>query len=215
MEQYDPRVDAYIGKVASFAQPILQHIRALIHETSPEITETIKWGFPFFDYKGTLCYINAFKSHTGLGFWDSKALVDPGNYIKRGEEKSAGNFGRITTLSDLPPDDVIKEFIRQAMAANEKGAKSARPIAIKKSPAEKDALVTPVDFEDLLGQNPKAKEVFERFSYSHKKEYLQWITEAKTDATREKRMVQAIEMIGEGKSRHWKYQASRPAKGEA
>jgi len=119
MEQYDPRVDAFIGKSAPFAQPILQHIRALIHETSPLITETIKWSCPFFDYKGTLCHMNAFKAHVGFGFWDSRALTDPGNYLKRGDEKDAvGNFGRITTLADLPPDHILQEFIRQANEEN-------------------------------------------------------------------------------------------------
>ncbi len=207
MEQYDPRVDAFIGKSAPFAQPILQHIRQLVHETSPLIMETIKWSCPFFDYKGTLCHMNAFKAHVGFGFWDSGALLDTGNYLKRGDEKDAvGNFGRITTLADLPPDHILQDFIRQAMAANEKGAKSARPVAVKKTEAEKTALVMPDYFAAILDQNPKAKETFEKFGYSHKKEYLQWITEAKTEATREKRMAQAIEMMAEGKSRHWKYQ---------
>jgi uncharacterized protein YdeI (YjbR/CyaY-like superfamily) len=207
MEQYDPRVDAFIGKAAPYSQPILKHLRALIHETSPLITETIKWGCPFFDYKGTLCYMNAFKAHMAFGFWDSKALADPGNYIKRGEEKgSAGNFGPITSLESLPPDEVIKDFIRQAMAANEKGAKSARPIAVKKTDAEKAALVPPPDLEDALANNPKAKAVFDKFAYSHRKEYINWITEAKTDATRIKRITQAIEMMEEGKSKNWKYQ---------
>jgi len=207
MEQYDPRVEGFIEYAPDYAQPILKHLRALIHETSPLITETIKWSCPFFDYKGTVCYMNAFKAHVGFGFWDSGALFDPGNYLERGEGKgSAGNIGKIATLADLPPDHILKDFIIQAMAANEKGAKSKRPVAVKKSEAEKAALVTPEDFDDLLGQNPKAKAVYDKFGYSHKKEYITWITEAKTDATRQKRMQQAIEMIGEGKSRHWKYQ---------
>lgn len=151
--------------------------------------------------------MNAFKAHMGFGFWDSGALADPGKYLKRGEEKDAvGNFGRITSLADLPPDDVLKDFIRQAIAANEKGAKSARPVAVKKSEADKAALVTPDDFAVMLEQHPKAKEVFEKFGYSHKKEYLTWIIDAKSEATRRKRMEQAIEWISEGKSRHWKYQ---------
>jgi uncharacterized protein YdeI (YjbR/CyaY-like superfamily) len=207
MEQYDPRVDAFIDNAAPFAQPVLKHLRGLVHETSPLIMETIKWSCPFFDYKGTLCHMNAFKAHMGFGFWDSGALLDPGKYLKRGDEKEAvGSFGRITSLEDLPPDHILKDFIIQAMAANEKVAKSKRPVAPKKSEAEKAALVTPEDFDDLLGQNPKAKAVYDKFGYSHKKEYITWITEAKTDATREKRIQQAIEMIGEGKSRHWKYQ---------
>lgn len=151
--------------------------------------------------------MNAFKAHMGFGFWDSGALIDPGKYLKRGDEKeSAGSFGRITTLADLPPDHIIKDFILQAMAANEKGAKSKKPVAEKKSELEKASLTIPEDFENILNQNPNAKAVFDKFGYSHKKEYIVWITDAKTDATRQKRMQQAIEMIGDGKSRHWKYQ---------
>ena len=207
MEQYDLRVDEFIESAPAYAQPILKHIRTLVHDASPLIMETIKWNCPFFDYKGTLCYMNAFKAHLAFGFWDSGALIDAGKYLKRGAEKeSAGTFGAITSLSNLPPDHIIKDFILQAMAANEKGAKSKRPVAVKKSEAEKAALVTPEDFNDLLSNNPKAKAVFDKFGYSHKKEYIVWITEAKTDATRQKRIQQAIEMIGEGKSRHWKYQ---------
>lgn len=207
MAQYDQRVDGFIEHAPDYAQPILNHLRALIHEVSPLITETIKWSCPFFEYNGTICYMNAFKAHVGFGFWDSGALADPGNYIKRGEEKgAAGNFGKISTLTDLPPDHIIKDFILQAMAANEKGAKSKRPVAVKKSEAEKAALVIPEDIDDLLSQNPKAKVVFDKFGYSHKKEYIVWITEAKTETTRQKRIQQAIEMMEEGKSRHWKYQ---------
>ena len=206
MEQYDPRVDAFIAKASTFAQPILKHIRALVHETSPLITETIKWNCPFFEYKGTICQMNAFKAHMAFGFWNSSALADPGKHLKRGDEKeSAGAFGRITILSDLPPDHVIKDFIQQAMAANEKGAKSTRPVAPKKPVEAIAQLMTPDYFQKVLDENLKAKEKFDKSAYSHKKEYLIWIIDAKTEATRQKRMALAIEWLTEGKSRHWKY----------
>ena len=122
MEQYDPRVDAYIGKSAAFAQPVLKHIRALVHEASPLITETIKWGSPFFDHKGIICYMNAFKHHCALGFWEIGALKDPAGVLKRGGDKeSRGNFGRITSIADLPVDAVLIDLIKQAVAINEKG----------------------------------------------------------------------------------------------
>jgi len=206
MEQYDARVDVFIERSAAFAQPILKHIRALVHQTSPLIMETIKWNAPFFDYKGSVCHMNAFKEHVGLGFWNSGALFDPGGFLKRGEEKdSVGNFGRITSISDLPDDDIMMEFIRQAMAINETSPKIS--VVKKATPAVKQELIVPDYFEAALNAHLKAKEIFENFSYSHKKEYLTWIIDAKTDATRQKRMAQAIEMMEEGKSRHWKYQA--------
>jgi len=202
MQQYDPRVDDFIEKAHPFAKPILKHIRALVHEASPLITETIKWNCPFFEYKGTVCMMNAFKEHCSFGFWNSTALNDKHGDIRRGEDKdSAGSFGRLTTITDLPADDIIKDFVLQAIALNETGTKKV----IKKVSAEQKVVVVPDYLEDLLKQHPKASEAFFNFSYSHKKEYVQWITEAKTDATREKRLNTTIEQLEEGKSLMWKY----------
>ena len=202
MEQFDPRIDAYIEKSAEFAKPILEHVRKIIHEASPLITENIKWGMPFFEYKGPVCQMAAFKQHCAFGFWKASRLHDPDHLLNPGEEAAAGSFGRINALSDLPYDDVMKDFVLQAIKLNESGEKVS---AVKKAPAEKKELVVPDYFITLLEEYPKAKEVFEKFSPSHRKEYVEWIVEAKTDATREKRMNQAIEMMAEGKSRHWKY----------
>jgi len=203
MEKYDPRVDAYIAKSADFAQPILKHLRQLVHSVSPLLTETMKWGFPFFDYNGSVCQMAAFKEHMGFGFWKQRQLNDPGKLIKE-EDGTAGSFGKITSLSDLPSDDILIDFIKQAMLLNEAGNKKP---AVKKETAPKAAIEMPVDFADLLAANPKAQEVYNKFSPSHKREYLEWIVDAKSDATRQKRMETAIEQIVEGKSRHWKYQA--------
>jgi len=210
MEQYDNRIDAYIAKSADFAKPILQHIRKVVHETSPLITENIKWGMPFFEYKGTLCQMAAFKQHCAFGFWKASRLNDPDHLLNPGEEAAAGSFGRVNSIADLPTEAVLRAFILQAMELNESGVRIAKP----KANTEKKELVVPDYFIHVLNENPAAKEAFEKFSYSHKKEYLQWITEAKTDATRQKRMEQAMEMMSEGKSRNWKY-ASQPPKGGA
>ena len=201
MEQYDNRIDAYIAKSADFAKPILQHIRKVVHETSPLITENIKWGMPFFEYKGTLCQMAAFKQHCAFGFWKASRLNDPDHLLNPGEEAAAGSFGRVNSIADLPAEAVLKAFILQAMELNESGVKIAKP----KASTEKKELVVPDYFIHVLNENPAAKEAFEKFSYSHKKEYLEWIIEAKTDATRQKRMAQAIEMMEEGKSKNWKY----------
>ena len=124
MEQYDARIDAYIGKSAAFAQPVLRHLRSLVHEASPLLTETIKWGSPFFEYNGNICFMAAFKAHCAFGFMDAYALDDKHHVIKKGQEKeSRGNFGRITSITDLPDDEILKDLIRQAVAINEKGAK--------------------------------------------------------------------------------------------
>jgi uncharacterized protein YdeI (YjbR/CyaY-like superfamily) len=202
MGQYNERVDAYIAKSADFAKPILIHIRELVHRAAPELTEIIKWGFPFFDYRGPVCQMAAFKRHCAFGFWKEKMLNDPKGYLKvDGEESSAGSFGQIVSLSDLPPEDVIIDFIRQAIAINEQGIKTE-----KKQATPKAELPMPDDFAKLLAGSLAAADNFEKFSPSKKREYLEWFAEAKSEATRQKRIDQALEWIAEGKSRNWKYQ---------
>jgi uncharacterized protein YdeI (YjbR/CyaY-like superfamily) len=201
MEQYDSRVDDYIAKSADFAKPILNHIRELVHKASPLIVETIKWGCPFFDYKGPVCQMVAFKQHAAFGFWKASLMDDPNQLIKRGES-SAGSFGRITSLSDLPGDEALTDFIWQAVKLNETDSK----VTVKKTAKPKTELQTPDYFISVLNENPKARDLFNKFSPSHKREYLEWIIDAKTEATRQKRIETALEWIGEGKSRNWKYQ---------
>jgi uncharacterized protein YdeI (YjbR/CyaY-like superfamily) len=202
MEKYDPRIDAYIAKSADFAKPILEYIRQVVHGASPLITETVKWGMPFFDYKGPVCMMAAFKQHLGFGFWKASRLNDPNGFLQGSdEEAAAGSFGRIVTLSDLPPDEALKDFVLQIIAMNESGVKEA-----KKPAAAKAELVMPDDFKNLLSQDAKTVANYENFSPSKKREYLEWIIDAKSEATRLKRMEQAVEWIAEGKSRHWKYQ---------
>jgi uncharacterized protein YdeI (YjbR/CyaY-like superfamily) len=200
MGQYDSRTDAYIAKSAEFAKPILEYIRKVVHEASPLVGETVKWGMPFFDYKGPICNMAAFKQHCAFGFWRSSLIKDPYLVLNNTEEPAMGSFGRLTSIADLPSKEILTDYILQCIALNEKGVK-AHP----KAPAAKAELVIPDYFTDLLTGYPKAKEVFDGFSYSNKKEYVEWFTEAKTDATRQKRLDTAIEWLSEGKTRMWKY----------
>jgi uncharacterized protein YdeI (YjbR/CyaY-like superfamily) len=203
MKTTDSRVDAYIAKAQPFAQPVLNHMRSLVHKACPEVTETIKWGMPSFDYKGPYFSFAAFKQHCALGFWKAKLLNDPKGYLglhKAEGGEAMGHFGRITSLKDLPPDKIILDFLKQAKKLNDDGIKLP---AKKKTPATE--IKTPAYVMDALKKNKKALATFEAFSPSHKKEYLEWITEAKTEATREKRLEQAMEWMAEGKPRNWKY----------
>lgn len=193
----DPRVDAYIAKSAAFARPILSHLRKLVHTHCPEVTETIKWGFPHFDYRGAIfCGAAAFKEHCAFTFWLGDLLnID----AKAG--KAMGQFGRIKSLADLPSDKEFAKLIKSAMKLHDAGAKS--PTRAK--PAEKKELVVPDYFMAAVKKNKKAMASFEGFSPSKQREYVEWITEAKTDATRDKRLVQAVAWMAEGKVRNWKY----------
>jgi uncharacterized protein YdeI (YjbR/CyaY-like superfamily) len=158
---------------------------------------------PFFEYKGPVGMMASFKQHIGFGFWKSSRLSDPNNYLKEGgDEGAAGSFGRVEKMEDLPPDEAIVDFILQLIALNESGVKEP-----KKAPAApKTELPMPDDFKELLSTNATAVGYFEGFSPSKKREYLEWFAEAKSEATRQKRMAEALQWIGEGKSRHWKYQ---------
>jgi uncharacterized protein YdeI (YjbR/CyaY-like superfamily) len=197
MGKKDARVDKYIAESAEFARPILIHIREIIHKACPEVEEIIKWSFPNFSYKGNLCSMASFKNHCAFGFWKVSLMKDPDKIFSASEDGGMGNLGRISSLKDLPKDKVLIAYIKEAMALNEAGIK-----VIKEKPAEKKELVIPGYFTNALTKSKKAKDVFDAFSYSHKKEYIEWITEA----TRERRIETAIKWLGEGKTRMWKYQ---------
>jgi len=201
MPTKDKRVDAYIAKSADFAKPILTHLRALVHKGCPEVIETIKWGFPNFDYKGVFCSMAAFKQHCAFGFWKASMLNDPNGVIIPADKGSMGNFDRITSRKDLPSDKILIDLIKQAVALNDMGIKRK----VKVTPRGSKTIDTPDYFAKALKKNKIAAEIFENFAYSHRKEYIQWFEEAKTDETRNKRMAQAIEWISEGKGRNWKY----------
>jgi len=198
MPAIDPRVDAYIEKSADFAKPVLLHIRKLVHTACPDVTETMKWSFPHFDYKGMLCSMASFKQHCAFGFW-KQSLLEKDAFPA--QKTAMGSFGRITGLDDLPPDDVIMGLVRQAVELNDKGIK-----VNKKPTTDKKELVVPEYLTAELKKNKAARETFDNFPYSCKKEYVQWITEAKTDATRDKRLATTIEWLSEGKRRNWKYE---------
>jgi uncharacterized protein YdeI (YjbR/CyaY-like superfamily) len=193
MGKKDPRVDAYIAKSADFAKPILRHLREIVHQGCPEVEETMKWSFPHFMYKGMLCGLAAFKSHCAFGFWKGKLIVPD-------KPEAMGQFGRITSLSDLPKDSVLLGYVREAARLNETGEKVPR-----KPQRPKKDLATPSDLAAALKKNVVARATFEGFSPSHKREYVEWITEAKTEETRKKRLDSAIEWMAEGKPRNWKY----------
>ncbi|MBS1587969.1 MAG: YdeI/OmpD-associated family protein [Bacteroidetes bacterium] len=197
----DQRIDAYIAKAQPFAQPILSHLRELIHAACPRVEETIKWSFPNFIYKGAiLCNMAAFKEHMAFGFWKASIMDDPHGILTITEREAMGHMGQIRSLKDLPKDKILKEYIKQAARLNEHGVKAEKKI--KSAPKE---LEVPDYLLKAIKKNKAAFKTFEGFSTTNKREYVDWITEAKTDATRDKRMAQAIEWMAEGKIRNWKY----------
>lgn len=200
MPSFDPRIDAYIQKSAAFAQPIMEHLRELVHKACPQVEETVKWGFPHFEYKGILCSMAAFKQHCTFGFWKAAIMKDEKNILNVADKHSMGHFDRIESMKDLPADKVLISYIKEAVKLNEDDIKlPAKPKEAKKE------LETPPQLLAALKKNKAAQKTFENFSPSHKREYIEWITEAKTDATRDKRIETTIEWLTEGKSRHWKY----------
>jgi len=204
MAKHDARIDAYIEKAADFAKPILTHLRELVHSACPDVEETWKWSFPVFSYNGAiLCTMAAFKEHCSFGFWKASLLADVDNIFPVSGKDGMGHLGKITTLKDLPKDTILKKYIKAAMKLNDEGVKL--PPRAKATEKEKKELQTPDYFVNELKKNKNAAKLFDAFSYSHKKEYIQWFEEAKTEPTRNKRIAQAIAWIAEGKSRNWKY----------
>jgi uncharacterized protein YdeI (YjbR/CyaY-like superfamily) len=194
----DPRIDSYITKAQPFARPILKYIRKAVHAGCPDVEETLKWSHPSFMYKGILCGMAAFNEHVTFGFWKATAMNDVVS-TKSGE--AAGQFGRIQSVDDLPGEKAMVGLVKQAAALHDQGVKAPRLKTAPKAP-----IAEPDDFTAALKKNKKALKTYEGFSPSHKREYLEWITEAKAAATRQRRVATAIEWIAEGKSRNWKYQ---------
>ena len=200
MPSINPGVDAYIAKAAPFAQPVLNHLRYLVHKTSPEIEENIKWGMPSFEYKGMLCGFASFKQHCTFGFWKASLMKDKVLMENARSESAMGHLGRITSLKDLPSDKKITAWIKEAMKLNEEGKK-----VVKAKPVVKKDLVIPAFIPLAIKKNKKAWGTYEKFSPSAKKDYVEWIDEAKSEETRNKRLLQAIEWMAEGKPRNRKY----------
>ncbi len=201
MAKKDSRIDAYISKSADFAKPVLKHLRRLVHQACPDIQETMKWSFPHFEHQGVLCSMAAFKQHCAFGFWKSSVLSGSAAKVNTSNTQAMGQFGRITSIDDLPSERQMLSLIKKAVKVNESKVKPS-PRAAKTAPK---LVKVPDYFMAALRRDKKALAVFENFSPSHKREYVEWVTEAKSDVTRKSRLAQAIEWMAEGKSRNWKY----------
>lgn len=202
MAVYDPGVDAYIERAAGFAKPLLEHLRELIHRHCPDVAETLKWGCPHFTYRGKNVFsMAAFKQHCTFGFSLAAVMPDPAGILQTEHKSAMGSLGRITTFKDLPTDSVLARYLKQSLTLVEEGVTLPRK---SKSPIPEPEV--PDYFLKVLKQHKKALAVFEAFSSSHRKEYLEWITEARKEETRNRRMAQAIALLEEGKPRHWKYE---------
>jgi uncharacterized protein YdeI (YjbR/CyaY-like superfamily) len=193
----DPRVDAYIARAQPFARPILEHVRKRVHAVVPEVEETLKWSAPSFTLRGKiLLMMAAFKAHAALNFWRGQEL--------RGEKAEAdvmGQFGKLTSVADLPPDSELEALIRKAA---ELTASAPAPPKVKHAPKPPPELHP--EFAAALKAAPKAKATLDGFPPSARRDYLEWVAEAKQPATRAKRIATAVEWLNEGKRRHWKYQ---------
>ena len=194
----DKRVDEFIERANPFARPILKRLRTWAHRHAPGCEETLKWGMPHFQYKGKLfCGMSAFKEHCAFGFWHPLMRRDDNSL------EGMGSFGKIRSVEDLPTEAEFAKMAREAMRLTDEGVK-----APPRPKAEKTPLVVPKDLAAALKRHAAAAKAFEEFSYSHRREYIAWITEAKRDETRAARVKQAVEWMAEGKPRHWKYQPS-------
>ncbi|MCU0688453.1 MAG: YdeI/OmpD-associated family protein [Phycisphaerales bacterium] len=219
MANRSPLVDAYIAKQADFARPILTRLREMIHRACPSVTETIKWGMPSFEYHGLLCGFAAFKAHATFGFWKHDQVMPNGE----GSREAMGSFGRMTTLRDVPKVTQFNTWMRKAMHINETRAATpkratkptqrassaspatATPSTRRPKPA-RPPIPMPAELHAALAKSAAARDTYAKLAPSHQREYLEWITEAKTTPTRDRRIATTIEWLAEGKRRNWKYE---------
>jgi uncharacterized protein YdeI (YjbR/CyaY-like superfamily) len=196
----DPRIDAYIAEAEPFARPILKHLRRLVRRACPEVEETMKWSSPFFLYRGRiLCFVAAFKAHTAFGFWGPamKKIVARDN---PGAKAGRGLMGRLTSVRDLPADPVMLGYLRTARKIHDTGA------PLRPKPKPRPALPVPADLAAALKSSRRAAANWEAFAPSHRREYIEWITEARRPETRTQRLKTTLQWVVAGKARNWKYQ---------
>ncbi len=206
MRNSSPEIDAYIEDAPEFARPILERIRAAFHAGCPEIEERLKWGAPSFEYKGLLGGMVAFKRHVAFGFWKSRLIVDFEKTFGR-EPGASSMRARVESVGELPTKRVLVAFVREAKRLNDEGVKDPKLSRPKKRPR----VVMPADLKAALAENARARATFAAFSDSHRREYVEWITEAKRQETRDRRLATALLWLAEGKARNWKYEKSRRA----
>ena len=202
MATKDPRIDAYIAKSAEFAKPILKRLRKVVHAGCPDVVETMKWSMPHFDHKGVMCGMAAFKQHCAFGFWKADLILEPG---QTAEKSGMGSFGSIHSLSDLPSEKTLVGYVKKAAALNEAGVKAPG----RTQPKKRKPLPMPDYFTAALKKNAKARKTFENFSPSHRREYIEWVTEAKREETRKERLVKSLKWLADGKARNWKYMPAK------
>ena len=191
----DPRIDAYIDKAGDFAKPILRHIRELVHKTIPGAGEAVKWGMPHFTHNGkNIAGMAAFKAHC--------AVMVHGDG-RQSESDGMGSYGKLNSMKDLPNDS---ELAAKLVEARERIDTEGSAVKRVRKPQPKAELPVPQDFEAALRENPKAGATFEGFPPSQRREYVEWVSEAKQDATRAKRLATSIEWLAEGKRRNGKYE---------
>ena len=203
MSVTDKRIDLYRMNGERIAQPILNHLRGLVHIACPDVQETMKWSFPHFEYNGSiLCSMASFKKHCAFGFWKASVMKDPHKFFSLQERTAMGHFGRIESISDLPSDKILISYIKEAAKLNKESVKlpsPAKPRTAAKAPEPPGYMI------EALKKNKKAWTNFQAFTSGQQKEYIEWITEAKTESTRNKRMAYILDWVEEGKIRNWKY----------
>lgn len=200
----NPAVDAYVARAPEFARPILEKIRAAFHAGCPALEEKIKWGVPSFEYKGMLGGMAAFQRHVAFGFWKSRLMKDFEAVVGRAAGASLMR-ARVASPADLPPRRVLVAMVKEAKRLNEEGIKEPKLARAK----GRIRVTVPADLRNTLARHPKARAFFTGLAPSHRREYVEWITEAKRPETRAKRIVTTLEWLVAGKRRNWKYERRR------
>ncbi|HWB03022.1 MAG TPA: YdeI/OmpD-associated family protein [Verrucomicrobiales bacterium] len=191
-------VAAWMEQLSDFARPMIERIYKIIRKAAPQLEEGIRWSSPTFIGRGLVCSFAAFQKHVTLVFWRGAELNDTTGLLTHGQGRSAMRSAKFTSLDQID-DKVIRTWVTAAVALDKDPAKP------KPKPQKRPEAAVPKVLAAALSRNPKARGAFDAMPPSHRREYCEWIAEAKQEATVQRRVEKTIEKLSAGEGLHDKY----------
>lgn len=196
MNEASENITAYIEKATPEFKEVMIALRSVLNNPNFDIKEDWKWGAPNFNNEGMICWLAHFRNHVGMNFFKGTLIKDKYNLFTHYREEKGNRQLKFSDINQIIPEQ-IEYYIEEAIKLNQENIK-----VVKK---EIDTSL-PLDLETELNNNPKAKMFFESLAPSYKRDYIEWIEEAKREATRTKRLATTMEWLSEGKKKNWKYE---------
>jgi hypothetical protein len=195
------QINQYMAELPEWQRRMLVRLRQLIHEAAPEVEEAWRWDKPHFDNAGIMVGLCAFKEHVAVWFHKGALLKDTKKLFEataRTEEKGMRAYK--LHEGDKINEAAFLDLVKQAVAVNDKGTK------LREAKPTKKALVVPEDLEQVLRKDPTAWANWEAFPVGHRRAYVEWVTDARQEETRKRRIAQSLEKIREGEQQEERHQ---------